>query len=90
MVGTQPGQDSSTTVELVSGLATATTAGAGGPVRPPAQVFSDLLDALATLLTTEVNSVNQTQHNANVAKLRDEIAQAKEELNAENTRMATK
>nr|XP_020189043.1 uncharacterized protein LOC109774690 [Aegilops tauschii subsp. strangulata] len=35
-----------------------------------------------------VNPADQDQHNAAVAKLRDEIAQAKEELNAENARMA--
>ena len=56
---------------------------------PPAQVLSDLLEALATLLMAEVTSENQTQHNADVAKLHDEVAQAKEDLNAENTRMAT-
>ena len=55
----------------------------------PAQVLSELLDALAMLLTTKVTPANQTQHNLVVAKLRDEIAQAKEYLNAENTRMAT-
>ena len=37
----------------------------------------------------DVNPANHAQHNAEVAKLRDEIAQAKEELNAENVRMAT-
>ena len=35
-----------------------------------------------------VNPAEQDQHNAAGAKLHDEIAQAKEELNAENTRMA--
>ena len=36
----------------------------------------------------EVTSDNQEQHKVEVAKLRDEIAQAKEELAAENARMA--
>ena len=34
----------------------------------------------------EVTLANQAQHNMDVAKLRDEIAQAKEDFNAENTR----
>ena len=58
-------------------------------MRPPAQVFSNLQDALTTLLTVEVKPANQAQHNAEVTKLPDELAQAKEELNAENTQMAT-
>ena len=57
-------------------------------MRPPAQVLTDLLDKLTTLLTAVVYPADQDQHNAVVAKLRDEIAQAKEELNAENARMA--
>ena len=80
MAGTQPAQDSTIAVAMISGLVVATASGEGGPVRPPTQVLSDLLDALTTLLTAEVNPVNQTQHNADVAKLRDEITQAKEEL----------
>ena len=47
------------------------------------------MEALATLLTEEVTPANQTQHNVDVAKLHDEIAQANEDLNDENTRMAT-
>ena len=35
-----------------------------------------------------VNPPDQDQHNAAITKLRDEIAQAKEELSAENARMA--
>ena len=89
MAGTQPVQHSSTAAAMISGSATTTAAEAGGHVRPPAQVLSNLLDALATLLPAEVNPVNQTQHNADVAKLRDEIAQANEDVNAENTWMAT-
>ena len=40
------------------------------------------------LLTVEVNPANQVKQNVEVAKLRDEITHAKEELNAENARMA--
>ena len=43
---------------------------------------------LATLMEVEVTPDNQEQHKVDVAKLRDEIAQAKEELEAENVRMA--
>ena len=46
--------------------------------------------ALATLMGAEVTPETQEQHKVDVAKLRDEIAQAKEELAAENARMATK
>ena len=74
MAGTQSGQDSTTAAAMISGSATVTAAGVGGRVHPPAQVLSDLLDALTTLLTAEVTPANQTQHNAEVAKLRDEIA----------------
>ena len=72
---------------MISGSATATAAGAGGPARPPAQVLSDLLDALTKLLTAVVNPASQDQHNAEVAKLRDQIAQAKEDMAAEDARM---
>ena len=57
-------------------------------MRPPAQVLIELLDRLTTLLTAEVNPANQAQHNTEIAKLRDEIAQAKENLAAEDVRMA--
>ncbi|XP_073353819.1 uncharacterized protein [Aegilops tauschii subsp. strangulata] len=89
MDGTQPVQNSSTAATMFSGSAAATAAGAGGPMRPLAQVFSELLEVLATLLMVEVTPANQAQHNMDVAKLRDEIAQAKEDLNVENARMAT-
>ena len=47
------------------------------------------MEALATLLAAEVTPETQAQHKVDVAKLQDEIAQAKEECNAENARMAT-
>ena len=46
------------------------------------------MDKLTDLLTAEVNPVNQAQHNAEIAKLRDEVAQAKQDLAAEDVRMA--
>ena len=52
----------------------ATAAVAGGPVRPPAQLLTDLLDKLTALLTTVVNPADQDEHNAVIAKVRDEIA----------------
>ena len=70
-----------------SSMAT-TVAGASRSACPPAQVLTELLEALATLMGVEVTPDNQEQHKVDVAKLRDEIAQAKEELNAENARMA--
>ena len=58
-------------------------------MRPPAQVLTDFLDKLTTLLTAEVSPANQAQHNMEIAKLRDEVAQAKEDLAAEDARMTT-
>ena len=80
--------NSSTAAAMTSGSTVAATAGASGPVRPPAQVLFELLEALATLQTIEVTPANQAQHKVDVAKLRDEIAQAKEVLNDENARTA--
>ena len=40
------------------------------------------------MLTTAVTPETQDQHNANIAKLKDQITQAKEDLAAEDTRMA--
>lgn len=89
MAGTQPVLNSITAAAMNSGSMATAIAGAGGPVRPSAQVLSELLEALATFLTVEVTLANQAKHNVDIAKLRDEIAQAKEDLNAENARMAT-
>ena len=48
---------------MISGSAVAAAAEAGDPVRPPAQVLSDLFDALATLMV-QVNPADQDAHNA--------------------------
>src|SRR3954466_8293054 len=84
MAGTQAAHYSSTTAAIVSG---STAAGAGGSVRPPAQVLSDLFDALAALMA-ESNPTDQDAHNAELAKVREQINQAKADLAAEETRMA--
>ena len=57
-------------------------------MRPPAQVLSDLFDALAMLMA-EVNPADQDAHNAEIAKVKDQITQAKADLAAEDTRLAT-
>ena len=88
MVGTQPAQHSSTAAAMIFGSATTTPVGAGGSAPPPAQVLSDLFDALAMLLAAEVDAANWDQHNTEIAKLKDQITQAKEDLAAEETRMA--
>ena len=90
MAGIQPVLNSTTVAAMTSGSTAEATAGASGSARPPAQVLSELLDALATLMGVEVTPETQAHHKVDVAKLRDEIAQAKVERNAENTRMATK
>nr|XP_045087549.1 branchpoint-bridging protein-like [Aegilops tauschii subsp. strangulata] len=74
---------------MISSSTAAVTTGASGTERPPAQALTELLEALATLMGVEVTPDNQEQHKVDVAKLQDEIAQAKEELMAENARMAT-
>ena len=84
MAGTQPVLQSSSTAAMDSGSAAA----AGGPVRRLAQVLSSLMDEWATLLTTAVTPVTQDQHNADVVRLKDQIAQAKEDLAAEDARIA--
>src|SRR3954470_15500746 len=87
MAGTQAAPHSSTAAVMVSGSAAAIAAGAGGSVRQPAQVLSDLFDALAALMA-EANPTDQDAHNAEIAKVREQITQAKADLAAEEARMA--
>ena len=47
-----------------------------------------LMDRMTTLLTAVVEPVDKAQHDAEVARLRGEVAQAKENLAAEDVRMA--
>ena len=89
MAGTQSAQHSSTAAAMISGSATTTPAGAGGSAPPPAQVLSDLFDTLETLMAAEVDAAARDQHNAEIAKVKDQITQAKADLAAENARMAT-
>ena len=56
-------------------------------MRPPAQVLSELFDALAVLMA-EVNPPDQDAHNTEIAKVKEQITQAKTDLVAEDTRMA--
>ena len=88
MAGTQSVPHSSAAATILSGSTTATLAGAGSSTPPPAQVLSDLFDALATLMAVEVDAAARDQHNAEIAKVKDQIAQAKAGLAAENARMA--
>ena len=67
---------------------TGSAAAAGALARRPAQVLSGLMDAWATLLTTAVTPEMQDQHNADIAKLKDQITQAKQDLAIEDARMA--
>ena len=46
------------------------------------------MDAWVALLTMVVTPATQDQHNADVASLKDQITQAKEDLASEETRMA--
>ena len=56
-------------------------------MRPPAQVLMDLMDKMTALLTAMGNPVDQAQHDAEVAQLKQDIVQAKEDLAAEDIRM---
>ena len=56
-------------------------------MRPPAQVLSELFDALA-VHKAEVNPPEQDVHNMEIAKVKEQITQAKADLAAEDTRMA--
>ena len=49
----------------------------------------DLMDKMTTLLTVVVNPVDQAQHDAEVAQLKQDIVQAKEDLAAKDVRMTT-
>ena len=57
-------------------------------MRPPAQVLSELFDALAVLMA-EANPADQGVHNPEIAKVKEQITQAKADLAGEDTRMAT-
>ena len=61
MAGTQPGQDSTAAAAITFWLG---AAGAGGPMRPPAQVLINLMDKLTTLLTATVIPANKDEHDA--------------------------
>ena len=64
-------------------------AGSGNPVPSPAQVLMDLTDKMTAMLTATVIPTNKDEHDAEVARVREEIARAKEALPAEYTRLAT-
>ena len=85
MAGTHPGQNSTAVTAAATGSA---AAGSGDPARPPAQVLMDLMDKLTTLLTAAVEPADKAQHYAAVARVREEMVQAKENLAVEETRMA--
>ena len=89
MAGTQSAPHSSAAAIVLSGSTKATPTGAGSSVPPPAQVLSDLFDTLATLMAAEVDAAARDQHNMEIAKVKDQIAQAKVDLAAKNYRMAT-
>ena len=89
MAGTQAALHSSTVAPITSGSAAATAARAGSSARPPAQVLSDLFDALAVLMA-EANPVDQEVHNAEIAKVKEQITQAKADLAVESARITTK
>ena len=56
-------------------------------MRSPAQVLMDLTDKLTTLLIAVVNPEDQARHDAEVAQLKLDMAQAKEDLPVEDVRI---
>ena len=85
MAVTQPGQNSTAAAAVTTGSATARSR---DPVRPLAQVLMDPMDRVMAMLTAVVELADKAQHDAEVAWLRGEVAQAKENLAAEDVRMA--
>ena len=73
MAGTQPTQNPAT--------------GSENPEPSPAQMLMDLTDKLAALLTIVVEPADKAQHDAEVVRVREEMAHAKENLAAEVVRM---
>jgi len=59
MAGTQPALGSTTTAAMTSSSMAAATAGASGSAGPQAQVLTELLESLATLMGAEVTPDNQ-------------------------------
>ena len=53
----------------------------------PAQVLMDLTDKLTTLLTAVINPADQARHDVEVVQLKLDMAQAKEDLAAEDVRI---
>ena len=71
MAGTQSAPHSLAAAAILSGSTTATPAGAGSSAPPPAQVLSDLFDALATLMAAKVDAAARDQRNTEIEKLKD-------------------
>ena len=59
MAGTQPVLGSTTAAAMTSSSMVAATAGASGSARPPAQILTELMEALATLMGVEVTPDTQ-------------------------------
>ena len=55
-------------------------------MHPSAQVLSELFDVLAVLMA-EVNPLDQDAHNTEIAKVKEQITQAKADRAVEDTRM---
>ena len=55
---------------------------------PPAQILMDLMDKLTTLLTAVVEPADKAQHDTEVARVHEEMVQAKENLAAKEVGMA--
>ena len=74
MAGMQPEQNSTAAAATATEWA---AAGSGDPARPPAQILMDLMDKMMTLLTAVIEPVDKAQHDAEVARVREEMVQAK-------------
>ncbi|KAI5000321.1 hypothetical protein ZWY2020_004910 [Hordeum vulgare] len=62
---------------------------ASGPGKTLAQAMADLVAEMAKLTTITVTAENQEQVNAELAKLREEMAKIERDIEGEAARMAT-
>lgn len=79
----------STLDSTAAGAVTGTTApGTAGSNKTSAEAMADLRAAMTTLLETPVTVENQAERNTELAKLREQMAKVREDINAQNLCMA--
>ena len=87
MAGTAPALDSTAAGAMGGTDTSATDPSVSGSVKSPAQVLSELAASLTTLIESPLTTKNQVERNAEIAKIREQIAKAQKDTNAENARI---